>query len=121
MIAISRKEQIEYVLQEEREAADKTTFLLRPLARLQRVEIEDMISSAKESIPMGTFTQKLMKHGLAGWMNLKGADGKDISYKAGRDGLVKDEQIELFTFAQRIELSNEIWKLSSVGEEDVKN
>lgn len=123
MIALSQKEQIEYILEEDRGHESPTVFLLRPLSVREVVEIEDLVATRDESkgMPAGTFAYKVLRASLSGWRNLKDKTGVEIKYERAYDGKVKEDLLLRFTTAQRFELANAVWGLANITDEEAKN
>jgi hypothetical protein len=124
MIAVSRREVFDYVLEEDRELLpeQQTLFKLRPLTLKQSIPIEDELGkhAASGGLPMGTFNYKVLKAGLVGWENLVDDNGQPLVFSTGKDG-VEDELLERFTTAQRTELANAIWQRAKPTDDDAKN
>lgn len=123
MIALSPHEQYEYVLKAERDIADPTVFILKPLTMQQTREIEDEIgmSLTGTGFKAGTVNYLALKYGLRGWKNLKYRDGTDVPFVTNPDGTASDETIEKLDAVTRSELAGEIWTSSHLTEDDRKN
>lgn len=123
MIALSAREEWDYVLTEDRGTAAPTRFRLRPLTLRERNEVEDLIgeSIGTRGYRYGTVNTKVLRAGLAGWDGLTDAAGAEVRYAADRDGRVREELLERLPSAACMELANEILMRSTVTAADRKN
>lgn len=123
MIALSPRENVEYVLREDRGGKAPTTFVLRPLTKQQVIEIEDIMSAREpgKGVPFGSYTFAVLKAGLAGWRNLRDAKGEEVVFTTDGMGQVDDDLLLRFTIAQRGELADAIFGMANLTDEEAKN
>lgn len=123
MIALSAREEWEYVLEEDRGGEAPTTFRLRPLTLRDRNEVEDLIGASfnTKGYPYGTINTKILRGGLAGWSALRDATGAEVRYAIDHDGKVREELLERLPALVCAELANEILTRSTMTGGDRKN
>lgn len=123
MIALSVREEWDYVLEEDRGAEAPTVFRLRPLTLLQRIEVEDLIGGSLRGrgYPSGTVNAKVLRAGLAGWKDLRDGNGSEVRFVAERGGQIRDDLLERLPSPVCMELASEILTHSTLTSEDRKN
>lgn len=91
VIAIDPKEEFDYVLKADRELPEEqqTVFKLRPLSHTQRTKLQDMEYRWERgtdviSMPQGSMSHQILQCGLAGWTNLRDAEGNEIEFRTGK-------------------------------------
>jgi hypothetical protein len=119
MIALSAREEWDYVLESERGTENPTVFRLRPLTLVKRIEVEDMIGI--RGCPYGSINAKVLRAGLAGWSSMSDRSGAEVRFVADRTGRITDELLERLPSLVCTELANEILTHSSLSEGDRKN
>lgn len=86
-IAINPRDLIRYVLVADRDLPleQQTTFLLRPLTNVQRKLVEDgslVMDKGGSVLPrVGSVKLDILRAGLAGWENLRDAEGSEVECK----------------------------------------
>lgn len=123
MIALSAREEWDYVLVDDRGTDSPTTFRLRPLRLLERIEVENIISESvgAKAYKYGTVNLKLLRAGLVGWTAMKDARGVNVPFVADPDGTVRDDALERLPSTVCMELANEILTRSTMSADDRKN
>jgi hypothetical protein len=125
-IAIDPGKTWDYVLKCDRELPEeqRTVFSLRVLTAKQLAELEDR---AVRSDPAGnleyrtgTSTLQILKMGVTGWKNFRGADGSEIQFREN-NGNPRDENWDLLRPEWRRELANAVTEQNRLSEEERKN
>lgn len=126
MIALSKRERFDYVLEADRGKEKPPVFELQPLSMADVSEIEDIVGTSRSAgeggYPIGTVNRKVLKAGLVGWRNVKDAgNGAELAFKKGVDGKVSDDLLVLFTTKERTELASQLWGAAHISGDDAKN
>jgi hypothetical protein len=124
MIAVSKREEFEYVLIEDRDlpTSKQTVFVCRPLSLFAQNQVEDLIGTkaTAEGFPAGTINCEILRHGLADWRNMHDENGKEVACMTA-GGKVTDESLERLTTFQRTEIANSIWETVNITPGEAKN
>jgi len=126
-IALDPKSTFPYVLEDDRAMPeeDQTVFDLRGLTVAEEAAVSDSMILAhggmdELSFRAGTHQLTVLRKGLRGWANFKGADGEAIPFKQsrGHPGCVTDESLDRLLPRHRQELSNAILERGSITEQE---
>lgn len=122
MIAVSTREEWDYVLLEERSSENPTVFRLRPLSLRDRNAAYDLSGRfSEQNVPYGTWATTVVRGGLAGWKNLGDGKGGEVRFAVDRGGKVREELLEVLPMPVCLELASEIITHSQITEDDRKN
>lgn len=117
-IAVSTKEEFEYVLESERDEAGNpkegaTVFVCRPLTTVEYNQV--FVASGNVIFGSGELA---VRRGLLSWRNFKDAAGNDVRL-ARSGGRISDDSINRLSPDWLAELGAEILKRSRAGAEDL--
>ena len=112
-IAITTRENFDFVLEAERDSEDKTVFHCRPLTTVEFNQICTMVGGEVSFLPY-----QAVKRGLVGWTNFKDASGKAIALET-RGGLVSDRCVNMLAPADMMAIGSAIVNKSIAGTEDL--
>ena len=121
MIAVSAKEEWEYVLEVDRGTDKPTVFRLKQLTLRARIEAEDILKGGAKGMSFGSFKMRVLKAGLAGWRDLRDASGAEIKPKYAHDGSIGDESMARIPTDAMAEIAWEVFNQSSISETERKN
>jgi len=125
MIAVSKREQFEYVLIEDRDLpkSKQTIFVCQPLSLFAQNQVEDLIGmkATETGFPAGTVNCEILRHGLVAWRNMYDNRGAEIRMETDAGGRVKDSSLECLSTFQRTEIANAIWQTVTVTAGEAKN
>jgi len=122
MIVLNRQK-IEYVIESEQNlpVEKQSVFILVPISAKDFSEVQDRLvieNQGKKNATVkniNSHSYDLLRLGLAGWKNVKDADGKEIKF----DTEEKDAMIDMIPIGIRYELSNVISDITFIND-DVK-
>jgi len=122
------RESYEYTLRAEIDLPEdeRTTFLLTDLRERDRVRIMDSfkieVSDSSDSGAVGgsgTRIYMAIKAGLVGWRGARYEDGTDVPFKTESGSKrVSDETLELLSWADKMELAEQILSSAYPSEDD---
>lgn len=112
-IAITTRENFDFVLEDERESEDKTTFQCRPLTT---VEFQQCLSAVGGEVAFLPF--KAAKMGLLGWKNFKDSKGNEIRFET-KGGVVSDRCVNMLPPQDLVAIGREIINRSTAEPEDL--
>ena len=138
-IAVNPKDNVEYVLEEDRgkPQEEQTVFTLKNLTASELAKLEDSLTDyslktkatggkelspedIKMSLNMGSQTLRILRMGLTGWKNFKDGNGKAISFM--KQGEVPREQNwDRLRPEWRREIADAITEQTKLTPNEVKN
>lgn len=98
---------VDYILEKEREEENPTTFKLRPASGMERVDLGYLVKTDGEAAGI----KATLKNHLVGWSNFG-----DVEFSEDMNS-----NIQLLGKDTIVELFNEVTRISSLDEEEVKN
>lgn len=111
--AISKLVESEYILKADEGTDNPATFTLRPLTGLQRIAVRQAIGEGNEE----KIHRLCLVYGLAGWKNLKDADGHAVAWAPGN----MDRNLDCLAENDIYELARAVFSSSFLTEAERKN
>lgn len=119
LIALDPSKPYEYVPVAERGGELPSTFLLRPMTTLDRVELSTI--SAGEDRPgsqAGTLAVAMVRRCLVGWRNVQDAAGQPVELQRDWSGVTR-ECLSRLPSGIIMELANDLFTRESIGTAEV--
>ncbi len=110
--AISKLVERDYVLKQDQGTDNPTVFRLRALTGLQRIDVRDAFGRGEETV-----ARRIITHGLAGWSNLRDADGQAVPWAPGNIA----RNLDCLPEDAIAELAKEIFESTFLTEDERKN
>lgn len=120
----------DYVLKDERSAADPTVFVLKALTVADEASLQDRmveVEGGKTRVLSGSHTLDVLRRGLVGWRAFRFTDGREVPFEVNR-GLTtrgvappSDSTLDYLSPSIRKELAEAIIERNTITADERKN